>query len=144
LTEQGSILLAVKASAGLKLSPMDIMKLAKRDRYLGKCIDLAKTYAAEMVEAVLYDRAINGYEELTFNKDGECIARKRKYCTKSLLEYLKANSIKYQPQGKPCEGVKETASLRRLTGEDQTQHDSPEIIPSFEIKSYEESQETAR
>jgi len=33
---------------------------------------------------------------VTYNKDGACIAIKKKYCSKSLLEYLKANSAKYQ------------------------------------------------
>lgn len=78
------------------ISPLLIYKIINSDRHLSKCVRLAKEYAAEMAEAVLYDRAINGYEEVTLNAQGECITRKKKYCSKSLLEYLKANSAKYQ------------------------------------------------
>lgn len=31
----------------------------------------------------------------SYEKDGAIVARKRKYCSKSLLEYLKANTAKY-------------------------------------------------
>jgi hypothetical protein len=138
LPEQGSILLAAKAAEGLKLSPPEIAKLAGSDKYFGKCIDLGKAYAAEIVEAVLYERAINGYEELTYNKEGECIARKKKYCSKSLLEYLKANSIKYQPHGKKLEDFKATAKSKKMKEEEQTGEHDPQVMPNFKIESYEE------
>ncbi|WP_342270120.1 hypothetical protein [Rickettsia endosymbiont of Orchestes rusci] len=98
LCDTGHVGLAAKKITDLSplVSPLLLHKVIHNDRHLSKCVRLAKNYSAEMAEAVLYDRAINGYEELTYNEQGECIARKKKYCPKSLLEYLKANSPKYQ------------------------------------------------
>jgi hypothetical protein len=129
ITEQGNVLLTVKTLSSLKVSPLEIAKLIKNDKYLAKCVVLAQNYAAEVVEAVLYDRAINGYEELTYNKDGECIARKKKYCSKSLLEYLKANSPKYCSKNNKSKTSNSKAEQNKVGKE--------EGIPSFEVESYE-------
>jgi len=67
---------------------MQLYKFIHDDKYLTKCVSLALGYATETAEEVLYDRAINGYEELTYNKEGECVTRKKKYFSKSLLEYF--------------------------------------------------------
>jgi hypothetical protein len=137
MAEQGNVLLAVKNSEGLKLSPLEIAKLIKADRYLAKAVVLAQDYATEVVEAVLYDRAINGYEELTFDKDGNCVARKRKYCSKSLLEYLKANSPKY------CSSKNNSLAKKSKAKRGATEHGAAlqplktNTIPSFEVESYE-------
>jgi len=134
VAEQGNVLLAVKTLSSLKVSPLEITKLIKNDKYLAKCVVLAQNYAAEVVEAVLYDRAINGYEELTYNKDGECIVRKKKYCSKSLLEYLKANSPKYCSKNNNNLDKKSKTSNSKA---EQNKVGKEEGIPSFEVESYE-------
>ena len=123
LCEKGSVALA--AGSVKKISPLQLPRVIKSDKYLNRCVDLALSYATEAAEGILYDRAINGYEELVFNKSGECIARKRKYCSKSLLEYLKANSIKYHADARG-KGVK---SLKQPK-------ESVSNPASFEIESY--------
>jgi hypothetical protein len=139
ITEQGNVLLAVKAQGPLiKPSFIEITRLIKSDKYLAKCVNLAQAYATEMVEAVLYDRAINGYEELTLNRYGECVARKKKYCSKSLLEYLKANSPKYYSGkisnlDKSLKGKKNKPAIER-----EAEVNKAGEIPGFEIESYGE------
>jgi hypothetical protein len=138
ITEQGNVLLAVKAQGSLKPSFIEVTRLIKSDKYLAKCVNLAQDYATEMVEAVLYDRAINGYEELTLNKHGECVARKKKYCSKSLLEYLKANSPKYH-SGKSSnldKGLKGKKNKSEAIMEAEI--NKAVEIPGFEIESYGE------
>ena len=94
LSESGNVICAGKKVAFI--SPIYLYRLINGDKALKKCARLALQFAADRAEGVLYDRAVNGYEEVTYNKDGACIAIKKKYCSKSLLEYLKANSAKYQ------------------------------------------------
>ncbi|WP_342260364.1 hypothetical protein [Candidatus Tisiphia endosymbiont of Metellina segmentata] len=94
LCEHGNIVIAAK-KAGC-ISPLKLHRIINSDKYLAKCVNLALAIAVDKAEGVLYDRAINGYEEVTYNKDNQAIATKKKYCSKSLLEYLKANSQKYQ------------------------------------------------
>jgi hypothetical protein len=135
LAEQGNLLLAIKAQASVKITSLEVAKLIKSDKYLAKCIALAQDCATEAVEAVLYDRAINGYEELTYNKEGECIARKKKYCSKSLLEYLKANSTKYHPPGSKVS--KSSITSKKAKGCNRSSEGNNQSMPSFEIESYE-------
>ncbi len=144
LIQCGSLGLALKKSQSLKkLSLLEAMQLIHSDKNLEKCIELAKQMATERLEAVLYDRALNGYEELTYNKAGECIGRKRKYCSKSLLEYLKANLPKYQGN----EGNKLKQKLKSGKGkfgkqqEGELDVECPGVadegaIPSFEVESF--------
>nr|WP_253308267.1 hypothetical protein [Rickettsia endosymbiont of Ceutorhynchus assimilis] len=127
LCEIGNIGLAAKKV--IVGSPIHLHKLIHDDKYLTKCVSLALRYASERAEAVLYDRAINGYEEVTYNQDGECIVRKKKYCSKSLLEYLKANSPKYQSSGKNGNAVE-----NKKHDNDKTQQLSE--IGNFEVESY--------
>ncbi|WP_342257012.1 hypothetical protein [Rickettsia endosymbiont of Aspidapion aeneum] len=110
LCEIGNIGLAAKKV--IVGSPIHLHKLIHDDKYLTKCVSLALRYASERAEAVLYDRAINGYEELTYNEQGECIARKKKYCSRSLLEYLKANSPKYQTNIKNVSEIKKPDNMQ--------------------------------
>lgn len=110
------------------ISPLLVNKIINSDRQLSKCVRLAKEYAADMAEAVLYDRAINGYEEVTLNAQGECVARKKKYCSKSLLEYLKANSAKYQTVNKSNSRVD-----TKIDGSRQLSNSSA----VFEVEAYE-------
>jgi len=77
------------------ISPLHVQRLINDDRYLTKCVAMAKQITVERAESVLYERVINGYEEITYGRDGSPIQIKRKYCAKSLMEYLKANSGKY-------------------------------------------------
>ncbi len=150
LIQCGSLLLALKKSQSLKkLSLLEAMQLIHSDKNLAKCIELARQMAAEHLEAVLYDRAVNGYEELTFNAEGQCIGRKRKYCSKSLLEYLKANLPKYQNTDIKkkmqqqnlrntsigSRGSRETREQDRLGGVDCSLADEA-AIPSFEVESF--------
>jgi len=138
ITEHGNLLLAVKAQGSLKPSFMEVIRLIRSDKYLAKCVSLAQDYAAEVVEGVLYDRAINGYEELTFNKDVECVARKKKYCSKSLLEYLKANSLKYRfsESSHLDKGLKGKKNKSEAIMKAEINKASE--IPSFDIESYEQ------
>jgi hypothetical protein len=134
LCDSGNIAFAAKAVTDListGIEPIRLHKIIREDRYLAKCVRLALAYAAEIAEGVLYDRAINGYEEISYNKNGECVARKKKYCSKSLLEYLKANSPKYRAAGK---SKKEAAGARKKekAGNMETE------IASFEVASYEQ------
>ena len=121
LRDSGNIAFAAKAVTSIE--PIKLHRIIKEDRYLAKCVRLALAYAAGIAEGVLYDRAINGYEEISYNKNGECIARKKKYCSKSLLEYLKANSPKHQASGK-----KDPKSKKESKAETE--------IASFEVESY--------
>ena len=82
-------------NADITLSPLHLQRLINDDRYLAKCVSMAKQVAVERAESVLYERAINGYEEITYGRDGAPLQVKRKYCSKSLMEYLRANSGKY-------------------------------------------------
>ncbi len=111
-------------------------RIINSDKYLAKCVNLALAIAVDKAEGVLYDRAINGYEEVTYNKDNQAIATKKKYCSKSLLEYLKANSQKYQIR-------KHDASYHRKNSDEaeQTAKTREMVkmidVANFEIESYE-------
>ncbi len=95
----GNLLLALKKSQSLKkLSLLEAMQLIHNDKNFAKCVELALALSAEHLEAVLYDRAINGYEELSFNAEGQCVGRRRKYCSKSLLEYFESQLAKISGQ----------------------------------------------
>ena len=114
---------AFAAVKSTDISPIDLHKIIKDDRYLDKCVKLALNYAALTAEGVLYDRAINGYEELSYDKDGQCTSRKKKYCSKSLLEYLKANCPKYQ-----------SARKENKTGSKKAEKTA---VVAYEVESYE-------
>gem|GEM_PF-1887674 len=136
LCECGHVGLAAKRleEHSSSISPLILYKIINNDRQLRKCVKLARCYATEMAEAVLYDRAINGYEEVTLNAQGECITRKKKYCSKSLLEYLKANSAKYQTVGKLSysnKGNKHTDEIGSING-----------TSIFKIEAYESDNNT--
>jgi len=120
------------------ISPLLVYKIINSDRHLAKCVKLAREYATEMAEAVLYDRAINGYEEVTYNDQGECIARKKKYCSKSLLEYLKANSAKYQNINKNSYSNNENKKFE-FEGDKIKQLSDATI---FEVEAYESDSNT--
>jgi hypothetical protein len=115
---------------------MQLPRIIRSDRHLRKCIDLALASSLEAAEGVLYDRAINGYEELTYNKDGECIARKKKYCSKSLLEYLKANSDKYQISGGRNKGSFSGKMSKNQNGDATPNAGLDPSAISFEVESY--------
>jgi len=132
LSEKGNVMLA--ASSVKKISPLQLQKVIKSDKNLKKCVDLALSYATEAAEGILYDRAINGYEELIFDKAGKCIARKRKYCSKSLLEYLKANSVKYYSKAK----TKDTKDIKK-TKDFELTSSSESNLANYQIESYEVS-----
>lgn len=143
LIQCGSWRLALKKSQSLKkLSLLEAMQLIHSDKNLAKCIELARQMAAEHLEGVLYDKAVNGYEELTYNKAGECIGRKRKYCSKSLLEYLKANLPKYQGnegnklKQKLKKGKDKLTEQRDRLGVDYEGLADEGAIPSFEVESF--------
>ncbi|WP_417905574.1 hypothetical protein [Candidatus Tisiphia endosymbiont of Micropterix aruncella] len=134
LCECGNIVTAI--SKVDCISPLMLHRIIHNDKYLKKCVNLALAIAVDRAEGVLYDRAINGYEEVTYNKDNQAIATKKKYCSKSLLEYLKANSQKYQTR-------KHDASYHRKNSDEAEQAaKAREIakmidVTNFEIESYE-------
>ena len=124
LIENGNMIAAAKKSSILKIiSPLYLYRIINNDKALNKCVSLAIQLATNNAEGVLYDRAINGYEELTYNKEGECVSRKKKYCSKSLLEYLKANSLKYKSQNKTNKNI--DSKEAKLTSQ-----------ATFEVESY--------
>jgi hypothetical protein len=62
-----------------------------------------------------------------------CIARKKKYCSKSLLEFLKANSEKYQT--KPTEKA-------NIGGKHEKDKEQKTLgVGDFKIESYEADSE---
>ena len=148
LGECGNLISAAKKSnlISLGISPLVLHRLINSDKYFSKCVDLALQCAVDRAEGVLYDRAINGYEEITYNKDNEAIAIKKKYCSKSLLEYLKANSKKYQNQSKHAADKKHAElhngkikdqSFRGGGSKNSDKTDSNEMT-NFEVESYAE------
>lgn len=126
LTQSGNVVAAVKKVEDIPISPLQIHRVISKDRYLAKCVNMALSLANEIAEGVLYNRAINGYEELSYDRNGECTGKKKKYCSKSLLEYLKANSPKYQNSGR---------STKTPMGKEQHTEDASN---QYEIESYGE------
>jgi hypothetical protein len=129
----------LSAARNTTILPLQIESIIHGDKYLNKCVNLAMAVAVDRAEGVLYDRAINGYEEVTYNKDNQPIATKKKYCSKSLLEYLKANSQKYQNQAKKAGGG--TSSNKRSTDNAEQRARDKEMarminVTDFEIESY--------
>ncbi|WP_341751154.1 hypothetical protein [Candidatus Tisiphia endosymbiont of Piscicola geometra] len=105
-------------------------------KYLAKCVNLALAIAVDRAEGVLYDRAINGYEEVTYNKDNQAIATKKKYCSKSLLEYLKANSQKYQMRKNDAGYHRKNSNEAEQSAKAQEMAKTIDVT-NFEIESYE-------
>lgn len=128
LTKSGNVVAAVKKVEGIPISPLQIHRVISKDIYLAKCVNMALSLADEIAESVMYERAINGYEELSYDKTGECIGKKKKYCSKLLLEYLKASSEKYRY----------VKSKRRSNPADSEEEDSEEV--RYEVKSFVETE----
>ena len=133
LGECGNIITAV-SKAGC-ISPLMLHRIIHSDKYLNKCVNLALQCAVDRAEGVLYDRAINGYEEITYNKDNQPIAIKKKYCSKSLLEYLKANSKKYQNQTRKGNGSSNRKSANS-TEQRARDIDITRMVTNFKVESY--------
>jgi len=100
-----------------------LAELINNDKALSKCIDLVLRSSVDCAERILYERPVNGYEELTYDEEGKCIGRKKKYCPRSLLEYLKANSPKYRP----AERKKKEKAAKRPEARD------------FEVEAYDDT-----
>ena len=136
LCETGNIALSSKKIIVAQV--IQLHQLIHNDKALTKCVSIALGYATKTAEAVLYDRAINGYEELTYDHEGNITARKKKYCSKSLLEYLKANSVKYQiPSSMKKHKInsKSTVLNKEDNKKDKKEDDK---IAQFEVESYAE------
>lgn len=128
ISTSGNAVSAINKVDGLSISPLDLGKIMGKDRAFKKCVDMAEKLAFELAENTLFDRAINGYEEMNFDKEGRCTVVKKKYCLKSLLEYLKANSEKYR-----------NVNLKARSGsgernEEEDSEDAAEV--RYEIKSF--------
>ena len=91
------------------ISPIVLHKIISSDKNLNKCVQLAIEFAIKVAEGILYERAVNGYEEEIY-KDGECIGMRKKYSDKALIEFLKANSLKYQTK----KGDRETTNVIKV------------------------------
>ena len=87
----GSIALA---SSEWKLSPLEVQDLIDIDPVFQKLVARSLRLALELAEGVLYMRAVNGYIEETI-VDGVVTGEKKKYSDSCLMNYLKANSGKY-------------------------------------------------
>ena len=146
LGECGNLISAAKKSD--VISPLILHRLINSDKYFSKCVDLALQCAVDRAEGILYDRAINGYEEITYNKDNEPITIKKKYCSKSLLEYLKANSKKYQNHARNIADkqyvglygrkIKDQSLIGDTGGPRESKMTTGNEMADFEVESYEE------
>lgn len=110
-------------------------RIIRNDTYLKQCVNLTLQYAVDKAEGVLYDGAINGYKEITYNKDNQPIATKRKYCSKSLLEYLKANSEKYQTRKNDDRSNRKSANNAEQKARDKEMARMIDVS-NFEVESY--------
>jgi hypothetical protein len=89
----GSVALA---SSKWDLSPIEVQDLIDNDSALQKLVKRSLKLALELAEGVLYERAVNGYVEETL-VDGVVTGEKKKFSDTCLMNYLKANSDKYNP-----------------------------------------------
>lgn len=96
ITKSSSIITALNKVKSITISPLEIHRVIRADKALTKCINIALALANELAEGTLFDRAINGYTELTYDKDGKCTAVMQKHRTGYLLGYLKSNLEKYR------------------------------------------------
>lgn len=87
----GSVALASSRSG---LSPLEVQEVINNDAVMQKLVSRSLKLALEIAEGVLYDRAVNGYTEETI-VDGIKTGEKKKYSDSCLVNYLKANSGKY-------------------------------------------------
>lgn len=93
----------------------------RKDKEFSKAWDEALDIAADRVEAVFWDRVINGVEEPVFYQ-GKQVATVRKYDNRALLEFLKAaKPDKYREKGIPdgqiviqISGADEIKELRQV------------------------------
>jgi len=87
----GSVALASSRS---RLSPLEVQEVINNDVAMQKLASRSLKLALEIAEGILYDRAVNGYTEETI-VDGVKTGEKKKYSDSCLVNYLKANSGKY-------------------------------------------------
>lgn len=87
----GSVALASSRSG---LSPLEVQEVINNDIAMQKLASRSLKLALEIAEGILYDRAVNGYTEETI-VDGVKTGEKKKYSDSCLVNYLKANSGKY-------------------------------------------------
>lgn len=127
VSRSGNVTSAIDKVEGLDISPLQINSLISKDRALQKCIELAQYMAMERVDGLLYDRVMEGDEERSYDKAGNCISVKKKHCSKSILDYLRSNSPKYQNDNR---------SSTKDNADDQEPDEDG--IPVYEIKSFEE------
>lgn len=104
----GSVALA---SSKWSLSPLEVQDLIDNDSALQKLVERSLKLALELAEGVLYERAVNGYVEKTL-VDNVVIAEKKKYSDTCLMNYLKANSDKYNPPKAATTEVKEVVNKK--------------------------------
>jgi len=102
----GSVALA---SSKWDLSPLEVQDLIDNDSILQKLVERSLKLALELAEGVLYERAVNGYVEETL-VDGVVTGEKKKFSDTCLMNYLKANSDKYNPPKAITTEVKEVAN----------------------------------
>lgn len=125
LTRSGNVVAALNKVENITISPMEIHNVISKDKFLTKCVNLSLSLANELAEGALFDRAVNGYSELIYDETGRCISTRKKYCTKSLLEYLKTNSPKYR-------------NLGRRAKDNADEQEVEDVMPMWEIKSFAE------
>jgi len=87
----GSVALASSRS---RFSPLEVQEVINNDVAMQKLASRSLKLALEIAEGILYDRAVNGYTEETI-VDGVKTGEKKKYSDSCLVNYLKANSGKY-------------------------------------------------
>lgn len=102
----GSVALA---SSKWDLSPIEVQDLIDNDSVLQKLVERSLKLALELAEGVLYERAVNGYVEETL-VDGVVTGEKKKFSDTCLMNYLKANSAKYNPPKATTTEVKEVVN----------------------------------
>ena len=106
----GSVALAGQR---LELAPLMLHSVIKKDVSLKYIVSLAKEYAKEVAEGILYERAVHGYEEETHN-EGDGNSKKKKYSDRALVDYLRANDQKYKTKsnGQVAGGYKQNDPLQ--------------------------------
>ena len=84
------------AGSKMDLNPLSLLNVINSDKSLMTAINLAKEYAAEVAEGTLYERAVYGYDDEVYYVQEKKIKRVHKYSDRALIDYLRANDIKYK------------------------------------------------
>ena len=80
----------------MNLSAVELLRVVNADKSLMTAISLAKEYATEIAEGILYERAVYGYDEEVYDATEQKVKRVHKCSDRALIDYLRANDAKYR------------------------------------------------